>query len=208
MQPLERLYDNDGNELCLFPLEYMYVSDANDPPEHHLLAIDFLGWNSLGRVYDCPCYAPFSGSVVYTGNDNNMIYWSTSPVRCADGTLSDVSILVAHSNTAPAIVGTTFVQGQLWYHTGNYVAGVTSFGDHLHMEVAKGHVMWDSGGQWLDNPAHMYNIMYVNDTTLVNDGGFTWQTYTQPVPPTPSTTPHRFPWAIYARRLRDKRTHV
>lgn len=165
----QRLHDAQGNEVCLFPLEYMYISQG----EHQLKAIDFLGWNSQGRVYDCECYAPFSGSVVYTGNDHNMIYWSDSPVRFADGTLDYATILVAHSMTAPAGVGTHFTQGDLWYHTGNYGQ---STGDHLHMEVAKGHVMWASGGLNLNNPYSMYDMMSVNDTTLVNGYGYNWRT--------------------------------
>ena len=201
MQPLQRLFDSQGNEVCLFPLEYLHLSQG----EHHELAMDFLGWNSLGRVYDCPCYAPFSGSVVYTGNDHNMIYWSTNPIRLVNGLLSNLSILVAHSNTAPASVGTSFVQGQLWYHTGNYVPNVTSFGDHLHMEVALGHVMWDSTGQHLENPAHIYDVMAVNDTVIDLGMDYNWREYQGGVTPTSDKKIHKFPWFIYANKLRGKR---
>lgn len=166
----QRLFDGQGNELCLYPLEYMYISNG----EHNQLAIDFLGWNSQGRVYDCECFAPFSGRVVYTGNDHNMIYWSNSPVRFADGTLDHATVLVAHSMTAPPGVGTQITQGQSWYHTGNYGY---STGDHLHMEVARGHVMWDSSGNHLNNPYNMYNMVNVNDTTIVNGNGYNWRTY-------------------------------
>lgn len=203
MQPLQRLFDDQNNEVCLFPLEYMYLSTARDPAEHQLLALDFWGWNSLGRVYDCPCYAPVSCEVKYTGNDHNMICWSLSPVRCADGTLSDITILVAHSETAPASVGTTFVQGQLWYHTGNYGQ---STGDHLHMEVAKGHVLWDSSGTHLDNPSHMYDITCVNDTVLERPLDFNWIVYQGGVTPG-SERKKKFPWAIYSRKLRERRNY-
>ena len=200
MQQLQRQFDNTGHEVCLFPLEYMNISQG----EHQQYAIDFLGWNALGRVYDCPCYAPFSGSVVYTGNDHNMIYWSSSQVRFIDGTLDYATVLVAHSMTAPAAVGTTFVQGTLWYHTGNY--GVST-GDHLHMEVAKGHVMWDSLGEHLDNPYHMWDMMAVNGTIIVDGDGFNWREYVLP-PPIPSGSYKKFPWVLYARKLRDRRTTV
>ena len=193
----QRMYDTQGNEVALFPMEYMYISNT----EHHLLGIDFLGWDANGRVFDCPCYAPFSGRVVYTGNDHNMIYWSTNPVRCADGTLSDVSVLVAHSNTSPAIVGSVMTQGDLWYHTGNY--GWSS-GDHLHMEVAKGHVMWDASGQWLNNPAHLYDVVYVNDVTIVDGAGYNWITYDGPQPTPEDGSMKKFPWVLVARKLRDR----
>lgn len=198
MRPLQRLFDTNGNEVCLFPLEYLYLSTARDPAEHQLYAMDFWGWNSLGRVYNCPCYAPFSGSVVYTGNDHNMIYWSSNPVRLVDGTLSHVSILVAHSETAPPSVGTSFVQGSLWYHTGNYGQ---STGDHLHMEVALGHVKWDSTGTHLENPAHIYNVMACNDTVITRGLDFNWRNYEGVIPPEPTEDKkHKFPWFIYRKR--------
>lgn len=200
MRAGETLRDNNNNEVCLFPLEYLHISQG----EHQQYAIDFLGWGANGRVYDCPCYAPFSGSVVYTGNDHNMIFWSTNPVHCVDDTISHVTILVAHSNTAPAIVGTTIFQGALFYHTGNY--GVST-GDHLHMEVALGHVRWDASGTHLLNPSHMWDVMAVNDTVIDSGMGYNWREYFPPTPPTPSK-PHRFPWPVYARILREKKTYI
>lgn len=200
MQPLQRLFDSNGNEVCLFPLEYLRISQG----EHQLYALDFLGWNSLGRVYDCPCYAPFTGEVVYTGNDHNMIFWSSSPVRFVDGTLDYATILVAHSDTAPPSVGTVIGQGQLWYHTGNYGQ---STGDHLHMEVARGHVRWDYTGTHLDNPYHMWDMMAVNDTTISYGLGLNWREYQGGVTPTPEDETkkrHKFPWAIYSRKFRLK----
>lgn len=196
MQPLQRLYDSNGNEVALFPMEFLYLSQG----EHQQLALDFVGWAGLGRIYNCPCYAPISCRVVYTGNDHNMICWSLNPVRLADGTVSDISILVAHSQTAPASVGSTFVQGQLWYHTGNYGH---STGDHLHMEVALGHVTWDSSGTHLNNPYHLYNCLAINDTSVVNGMGFNWQEY-QGVPPTPTTKKKKgFNFVLFNRKRRS-----
>lgn len=202
MTPGQRLYDSTGHEVCLFPLEYLHISQG----EHQLYAIDFLGWNANGRVYDCPCYAPFSGRVVYTGNDHNMIYQSLDQVRFVDGTLDYATILVAHSMTAPASVGTTFTQGDLWYHTGNYGY---STGDHLHMECAKGLQSWASGGLHLNNPYHMWDMLAVNDTVIDYGMGFNWREYqggVVPPGPTPSVyNVKKFPWVLYARRLREKR---
>lgn len=174
MRASQRLFDGQGNEVCLFPLEYMHLSQG----EHQQYAMDFLGWNGSGRVYDCACYTPFSCEVVYTGNSHNMICWSLNPVRLADGTLSHLSVLVAHSQTAPKSVGQTYTQGELWYHTGNYASGGDySSGDHLHMEVARGHVKWDTSGLHLKDPEHLYNVMVVNDTVRDVDMGFNWRTY-------------------------------
>lgn len=173
MRRSQRLFDGQGNEVCLCPLEVIHLSQG----EHQQYAMDFLGWDS-GRVYNCPCYAPFSCEVVYTGNSHNMICWSINPVRLADGTLTHLSVLVAHSQTPPKSVGQTYTQGELWYHTGNYASGGDySSGDHLHMEFARGHVRWDRTGLHLDNPEHMYNVMAVNDTVMDYGMGYNWQTY-------------------------------
>ena len=198
MLPLQRLWDEQGHEVCLFPMQTLYLSTARDPAEHQLYAMDFFGWDNGLRIFDCPCYAPFSGEVVYTGNDHNMIYWSTSMVRCVDGSLSHLSVLVAHSDTAPAQVGTTFVQGQLWYHTGNYGQ---STGDHLHMEIAKGHVKWDSTGMHLKDPAHMYDVIACNDTTISRGMNYNWRNYSGGR--VPEEKKKRFPWVLYANKLRD-----
>ena len=202
MQPLQRMWDREGNEVILFPMPELYLSTARVPPEHQLYALDFFGWDNGRRVYNCPCYAPISCEVVYTGNDHNMICWSINPVRLVDGRLSHVSILVAHSETAPASVGSRFVQGQLWYHTGNYGQ---STGDHLHMEVALGHVKWDSTGMHLKDPAHMYNVMAVNDTLISRSGDLDWRDYEGGVTPGEETKKKRFPWVLYARKFRHGR---
>ncbi len=191
--------DSDGNEVALFPMEYLYMSQG----EHQLYALDFLGWNANGRVYNCPCYAPFSCRVTYTGNDHNMICQSLNKVRFVDGTLDYATVLVAHSMTAPPRLGTIFTQGDLWYHTGNYGQ---STGDHLHMEVAKGRVSWAVGGLHLKNPYHMWNMFAKNNTVISNGMGLNWRDYEGGVTPSPTSKDKKqngFKWVLYARKLRS-----
>lgn len=198
MRPNQRMTDSQGNEVALFPMEYLHMSQG----EHQLYALDFLGWNASGRVYDCPCYAPFTCRVTYTGNDHNMICQSIDKVRFVDGTLDYATVLVAHSMTAPATLGTVFTQGQLWYHTGNFGH---STGDHLHMEVAKGHQSWATGGLHLNNPYHMWNMLATDDTVIDYGMGLNWRDYGGVTPPTPSGDGKKktgFKWVLYARRLR------
>lgn len=199
MQPFQKMKDSDGNEVALFPMEYLYMSQG----EHQLYALDFLGWNANGRVYNCPCYAPFSCRVTYTGNDHNMICQSLNKVRFVDGTLDYATVLVAHSMTAPPRLGTIFTQGDLWYHTGNYGQ---STGDHLHMEVAKGRVSWAVGGLHLKNPYHMWNMFAKNNTVISNGMGLNWRDYEGGVTPTPTSKDKKqngFRWVLYARKLRS-----
>lgn len=198
MRPNQRMTDSDGNEVALFPMQYLHMSQG----EHQLYALDFLGWDANGRVYDCPCYAPFTCRVTFTGNDHNMICQSINKVRFVDGTLDYATVLVAHSMTAPASVGTVFTQGDLWYHTGNY--GIST-GDHLHMEVAKGHQSWATGGLHLNNPYHMWNMFATDDTVIDYGMSLNWRDYGGITPPTPSgdgKEKRGYPWVLYARKLR------
>lgn len=187
---------SDGYEVCLFPLEYMYISQG----PHNQTAIDYLGWGPNGRVYNCPVYAPFSGKVTYNGNDHNMIIQSLDKVHLANGTLDYCTMLMAHRNTPPPIVGTVFTQGDLIYNTGNY--GISS-GDHLHLSTAPGHVSWNASQIDITGNTPGYNIMFVDDTVMVNDYDYNWLEYGDtPTPPTPDEEEHKFPWFIYARKLR------
>lgn len=54
----------------------------------------------------------------------------------------------------------------------------------------------------------MYDSLYVNDTTIVYDShDYPWKTWTGPTPPTPTPTKRgKFPWVLYARKLREKRS--
>lgn len=197
MRAGERKVASDGYEVCLFPLEYMYISQG----PHNQTAIDYLGWGSNGRILDCPMYAPFSGRVTYNGNDHNMIIQSLDKVHLANGTLNYCTMLMAHRNSPPPIVGTVFSQGDLIYNTGNY--GLSS-GDHVHLSTAPGHVSWNSSGLDLTGNTPGYNLMFVDDTVMVQDFGYPWSTFGD-TPVIQTKKKKHFPWQVYARRLRRKR---
>ena len=155
-----------------------------------------------------PCYAPFTGSIVYTGNDHNCILQSINKVHTPSG-LKYVRVLVAHQDDPPAPVTTDFRQGFKFYETGDYGH---SLGEHLHMEYAlvdnTSDQLWNTGGTGLYKGAHMWEALYVNDTFIANGGGFNWVLYDggviPPTPPSP-TKKGKFPWVLYARKLREMR---
>ena len=205
----QRLIASDGYEVMLFPLEYLYMSqdEGGDFSHAGTLAMDFLGWNSLGRVLHCPYYAPVSCHCIASTESANRIWQSNSKVHLADGSLDYVTWVVAHDNNPPA-VGTSLVQGQLMGHTGT-AGNVT--GDHLHLNIAKGqYANWERvppNNNWqLRNSMHIYDACFVNDTTIVQGYGHSWIDWTGPIPPTPSGKKKKgFPWAIYGRKFRNKR---
>ena len=203
----ERLVASDGYEVALFPCETLYLSPARDPDEHDVLALDFLPRATDGSaISGMYCYAPFSGTIVYTGADHNCILESDNLVHMPDGSLEYGRVLVAHSYIAPTL-NNHFNQGDLFYQTGNY--GM-SFGEHLHMEVAhvnsKSVQYWNAGGIGIYGAIHMWNALYVNDTVLLRPEDYNWVEYHGGVEPVPTEEKkHRFPWVLYARKFREKR---
>lgn len=197
----EQKIASDGYEVCLFPCEAMYLTQG----EHDVLALDFRAVNAEGvRITHMPLYAPFTGTIVYTGNDHNCILQSNNKVHTPMG-LKYVRVLVAHSDSAPPSVTTEFRQGFHFYTTGDY--GI-SYGEHLHMEYAlvdqKSDRLWNTTGIGLYNAVHMWLGLYVDDTNLVNDGNYNWIEYGETPPiPTGGGKKKRFPWVLYARKLRD-----
>ena len=207
----ERMVGNDGKEVMLFPLPYMYISQGEYETYSHagILAIDFLGWDANGRVLTCPMYAPCSCRCVaiIDVNNNGRVFQSLDMVHTPSG-LMYVTFMCFHDNNPIASVGDTFTQGDVFAHTGT--AGYVT-GDHTHFNTANGqYAGWenvppDNNGE-LVNSTHIYNTCYVNDTILVNDYNYNWIEYQGGHTPT-DYEKHKFPWVLYARRLREKRTY-
>lgn len=188
MRAGQTLKTNDGTEVMLFPLEYLYMSqdEGGDYSHAGTLAIDFLGWSDNGRIYQCPYYAPCSCTCIGSTESANRIWQSNNPVLLADGTVDYVCWVQAHDNN-PLPVGTVLNQGDLLGHTGT--AGQVT-GDHLHLNIAKGtYANWERvppNNNWqLRNSVHIYNACYVNDTEIIVGYGHDWKTYDVPIPPNP-----------------------
>lgn len=195
----QKLVALDGKEVALFPCDAMFLTQG----EHDVLALDFGPRNTSGdRISPMNVYAPFSGTNVYCGNDHNCILESDDVVHLPNGELKKLRCLVAHSEIAPTL-NAHFTQGDLWYTTGNY--GL-SFGEHLHMEIAIAEgAYWNPGtGIGLNNAIHMWNGFYINDTVLLNSGGYPWQLWDGPTPFEDSKK-DKFPWFMYRKRNDIKR---
>ena len=206
MTPGQKLKASDGYEVFLFPCEALYLSPARDPDEHDVLALDFLPYNIVGqRITAMPCYAPFSGTIVYTGADHNLILESDDKVHMPDGSLEYARVLVAHSFQVP-VKGTHYNQGDLFYTSGNYGQ---STGEHLHMEVAhvptKSTRYWNVGGIGIYGAVHMWLGLYINNTVLLRPENYKWVEWNGPAPPTKKKEEKRFPWVLYSRKFRNKR---
>ena len=203
----ERLIANDGYEVMLFPLEYMYMSqdEGGDYSHLHTYSIDFLGWGANGRIYHCPYYAPCSCKCVYVGSSYR-VFTSLDKVHYPDGTLAKVTFSCHHDNNPIASLNDIFTQGDLIGHTGT-AGNVT--GDHLHLNTAKGTYQgfYDvgTGHYQLRNSTHIYNTCYVNDTVIRQGYGHNWRVYQGGITPTPDYRKYKFKWVLYANKLRKVR---
>lgn len=210
MRAYQTLYDDDGYQVALFPMEYMNISQGEGGSFSHegSYAIDFLGWGPNGRVLNCPCYAPCDIKCVYASSISYRIFESIRPVHLANGQIDYLTIWFNHGDhNANIHVGDVFLMGTKCNET-----GTTGFatGDHSHIIVGigryQGQMQVGTQGNWtLRNQAHMYNVLYINDTNIINDYNYNWLTFQGGHPePTPTHKKYGFKWVLYANKLRDR----
>lgn len=202
MRAGETLTDRAGNQIALFPLEYMNISQGEGGSYSHQgsYAIDFLGWGENGRVLECPYYAPFDCHVVQHASYYN-VWQSDNPVITPRGK-EYVSFVVMHDDNPPSL-GTYKRQGELIGHTGTNTSpgGTPVTGDHVHISGCNGvFTGWMSGGHDLKNREHLYNLFYINDTNIINGYGYNWKIYQGGV--APDYKKYKFKWVLYANKLR------
>lgn len=212
MRAGETLTDRAGNQISLFPLEYMNISQGEGGSYSHSgrWAIDFLGWNENGRVYNCPYYAPFDCHVVQHASYYNV--WQSNNQVITPRGKEYVTFVVMHDNNPPAL-GTYKTQGEIIGHTGTNTSpggtpvtggGTPVTGDHTHISGANGTFAgWINGGRDLANREHLYNLFYVNDTDIINGYGYNWKTYNGGI--TPNEKKYNFKWVLYAKKFREGR---
>lgn len=209
MRAGQTLVDDQGNQVALFPLEYMYISQGEGGSYSHKgrWAIDFVGYENGSRKYECPYYAPFDCHVVQHASYYNV--WQSNNRVVTPRGLEFCSFAVMHDENPP-VLGTYKNQGEVIGHTGTKTSpgGTPVTGDHVHMQGANGKFAgWINSGRDLANREHIYNLFYINDTVILRDLGYNWRVYDggHPSPaPTPGYRKYHFKWVLYANKLRDK----
>ena len=216
MRANQKLIADDGYEVCLFPMEYLYMTqdEGGNYSHYGTYNIDLAGWGNVGVVYRCPLYAPCTMHVISTSlsyyGGNAVIFESNNMVHLANGSLDYVTIMFMHDNNPPyRRVGQTVQQGQLCYRTGTF--GMVT-GDHVHTCIGKGRggyfVQRPSGNWDLSNRIHYWNGVYVNDTTIVRGFGHPWTKWTGgTTPPSPSPMVYnkdKYNFVLFNRRKRQE----
>ena len=218
MQANQKLKDANGYQIALFPLEYIYVSQADDETFSHedwYYATDYLGWDANGRVYRCPCYAPVDLKCIYIDIGECMAVWeSFRPVHLANGMIDYLGIIVYHDNDISngiITVGDIKPQGQRFNRTGT---GGNVTGDHVHLETGYGKYTqpYTSTPRGTANykyhftdytdvkRLHNYDALFTNDTiNEYSPNYYTWRVYSGGY-----YRKSKFPWVLYSNKFRNR----
>ena len=199
----QRLVANDGYEVALFPMPYLYMTqdEGGDYSHTGTYNIDFVGYNGSSVISNAPLYAPCTMKVTtylpsYNGG-NAVIFESTNKVHLPNGNLDYLTVMFMHCNNPPyTTIGSVVNQGQLCYRTGTY-GNVT--GDHVHSCLGEGQsgtfVQRASGNYDLSNRIHYWDGVFVNDTGIIQGYNHNWREW-QIEPPITEEKKTKFPWAV------------
>lgn len=198
----ETLVAADGYEVALFPMPYLYMTqdEGGDFSHAGTYNIDFVGYNGSSVITNAPLYAPCSMRcrLAPPGGSNGEIWDSIDKVHLPNGQLDYLTLEFDHSNNPPYhYVGAEVSQGQMFYTTG--MAGFVT-GDHVHICVGQGAggvLVQRPGGNWdLSNRIHMWEGLFVNDTTIIQGYGHDWKVWDGPTPTPTREYRKKFPWPV------------
>lgn len=224
MRANQKLYDNNGKQVALFPLSGFHISQRDDETISHnpsvYYATDYLGWNSNGRVYRAPCYAPVDIKLIWKNATECCAVWeSLEKVHLANGMIDYLTILVYHDNDIQDgtyySVGTIKRMGEIFNRTGT---GGHVTGDHVHLETGYGRYATSSSSSYgtaeykfhitdwtRPKRLHNYNALFINDTSpYQSPGSYNWLTFSGGTPTPGGIKKHHFKWVLYANKIRNR----
>ena len=218
MRAGQTLRDGNGKQVALFPLEGFHISQTDYDTYSHgggavYWATDYLGWNSNGRVYRDPCYAPVDIKLIFKDSQEAIAVWeSLEQVHLANGMIDYLTITCYHDNDVADnnyySIGTIKRQGQQFFKTGT---GGNVTGDHVHIETGYGRYASSTStpsgtaeykyhitDYTTPKRLHNYDALFINDTSpYESPTHYNWKEYTGPTPPTPGEDGvKKFPWYI------------
>ena len=170
--------NSDGRQLAVLPIDYVHVTQGEYGQFSHFrgsgqeLAIDF-----IFPTNRYPAKAPFDIEVMDRRDNYATVVWkNTRPVMGANGVKYDqLHIIVIHDwNFKDYKIGDKRKKGEVFYHSGSETGGGgVSTGDHLHLEVMKGHKYQFPPPS--SNQLHIYEVFDTKHVkTWVDKGGYTW----------------------------------
>ena len=192
--------DNIENLLC--PFTDLYITQGAGEGSHRgTMAVDVRGINSGVRY---PYYAPCTLRCIKTYPESGQVMWqSTSNVRCANGYIGIVTLMTAHDDSMDAREGMIVPQGN---RLGNMGSKGNATGVHCHIEFSLG-----SDTTWFRNRygIYMFNnerdldaVCFFDDTNILNRQEYLKPIYTSSIQPSVKKQYVNLPpiitnWAVY-----------
>ena len=215
MQPGQKMHDADGNQVCLFPLSRMDVTQWNGVGTYSHCCGHMADYGTNGVV--TPVYAPCDMHMVYNKHTaaHTLMYCSDTKVRTPSG-LQWVSIQLTHANNPPYVQNVK--QGDIMYYSGT--AGGVALHLHLDQSFVKNadwvnsHIQCDFGIDcyYLNGTIDPQYVFFINDTAIVDDHGEDWKYFHDdtPTPPDPPVPPDpvsggRWKWYLWRKMLLKRR---
>lgn len=223
----QKMYDSNGNQVALFPLESFIITQRDDETYSHdpskYLATDYQAFHytsgsdtELGTGYVLnfhEYYAPVDMVCVGMDTTNASICWrSVDRVHLANDTIDYLILLFYHDNNVPQgqyHVGDTILQGEIIGHTGTYGNGGSQVANHVHMESGYGE-NWqyvyanpDYGHINLSYALHNYDAMFGNDSICYGIPSYPDKYPFKNFEGGTSGKKKKFPWYIVARKRRN-----
>lgn len=186
MKAGQTLVASDGHEVCLFPMDMLYITQLSGPSSlSHCCGhpIDI-----VGNTAQYPLYAPFSCHLVWSWPDGNersytsddMVWYATPNGN--GWTLGYITVCFTHQNNPPT--KTSFKQGEVIAHTGT-AGNVT--GDHCHLDQSTlpnvGNVSYGVTCAYgnlcyaLNGSTDPTKIYFINDTNVVQTLGLNFASW-------------------------------
>lgn len=214
----QTLYDDQNNQVALFPMEAFQISQPWWESGHGsgatYYATDFLGMTTNGtRVFRAPMYAPVDIKLLWTETSECVALWqSVHEVHFADGSIDYLGIIVYHDNDiingTYSNIGDIKRQGEIFNRTGT---GGNVTGDHVHLETGKGEVnLAEYRYHFTDNSSCRRIVpddaLFINDTTIIPsipssyDSGYHWKTFQGGHPSPTPTNKNSNKWLAFKSR--------
>lgn len=166
-----------GVQDFLCPFTDMYITQGSNGGYSHkgIMANDVRGAN-VGERY--PYYAPCDLKCIKVYPDSGQSMWqSIAPVRCANGKITIVTVMVAHSNSQDCYVSQVIRQGDQWENMGDKG---NATGVHCHIQTEQGDdTSWyknEFGIYQFNNEVDLDDMYFVDNTNILNGMGGNWKT--------------------------------
>ena len=179
----KKYFAADGTQLAEYFMEIMNITQGVDDSFSHK-GTKNMDDASRDTGID-PAFAPFDGTISWkqtTGDMTGILFSSDKPVKTKKFGDVYVNVLMWHDNsTADVFKGKKITQGEHLYDEGT--AGHAT-GNHIHYGVSLGKftggypLVRNEFGNWeLPNEVNPFDVFFVDDTTIKNGGGYSWETY-------------------------------